>query len=463
MPSFSPEQLARWTGGSWSGPCAAPVTGFATDTRQLKPGQAFVALKTDKRDGHDFLAAAAAAGASTAIVSRRDPVFALTQLLVPDPLAAFQAIAREHRRRFAGKVIGITGSCGKTSTKELLLTLLGGESAGVLATEGNLNNHIGVPLTLTKLDLERHTHAVVEAGISAPGEMKVLASMIEPDASIVTLIAPAHLMELGGLEGVAREKAVLPASVPASGLAIFPEQCASFSSFDRFAARRLVVFPVKTLPLAVQEEGYFYFANAVHDGKTRLAVLAAGRPVELFELRKVSAGMAQNAALALAAALWLGVEPELLRARLAAWRPAHWRGEIVQDAGRMVYLDCYNANPASMKDALANFCEVAPSAEPRLFVLGSMEELGPESGRFHTELGAALPLRSSDRVLAVGAHGEELREGLLKAGASAAQLRVAAGAEEIASEVRAWRGSIFIKGSRKYRLETVLSETAGSH
>ena len=213
MPEFPPSLLAAWTGGRWTAQPVSSLSGFTIDTRQLRSGQVFVALKTGKRDGHDFLATAEMSGASAAIVSTPAEGLRLPQLVVADPLKAFHAIAREHRRLFKGPVIGISGSAGKTSTKNLLALLLGGAEAGVLATEGNLNNHLGVPLTLTRLDPSAHHFAVVEAGISAPREMAPLAAMIEPDIAIVTLVAPAHTAELGGLGGVAAEKAVLPAAV----------------------------------------------------------------------------------------------------------------------------------------------------------------------------------------------------------------------------------------------------------
>ena len=226
MVQFLPDELAAWTGGRWSARPAAPSTGFAIDTRQLQAGQVFVALKTGRRDGPDFLPAAQAAGASAALVASAQPAGAFPQLVVPDPLAAFQEVARRHRRRFEGPVIGISGSAGKTSTKELLALLLGG-GGGVLATEGNLNNQLGVPLTLTRLDPAAHLYAVIEAGIGGPGEMGPLAAMIAPDIAIITLVAPAHLSELGDLAGVAREKALLPAAVKAGGVAIFPASCAA--------------------------------------------------------------------------------------------------------------------------------------------------------------------------------------------------------------------------------------------
>src|SRR4051812_45501053 len=226
MPTFDPNTLAAWTGGRWTHLPSADVTGFHFDTRALRTGEIFVAIRTEKRDGHDFLADAQKAGASAALVAKPNAALSLPQLVVPDPRAAFQAIAREHRRAFLGKVIGISGSAGKTSTKDLLALLLGGEACGVAATEGNLNNLLGVPLTLTRLDSSRHRFAVVEAGISVPGEMKTLADMIEPDVALIPLVAPAHTQELGGIEGVAREKALLPAAVRPAGVAIFPKQTA---------------------------------------------------------------------------------------------------------------------------------------------------------------------------------------------------------------------------------------------
>ncbi len=164
MPLFPPDRLAAWTAGHWTASPAGAVCGFNPDSRTVQSGQVFVALRTDKRDGHDFLPAAAAAGATGALVARARADVALPQLVVADPLAALQEIARLHRRGSGATTIGITGSAGKTSTKNLLARLLGAPPA-VLATEGNLNNFLGVPLTLVRLESGVTRHAVVEAGI----------------------------------------------------------------------------------------------------------------------------------------------------------------------------------------------------------------------------------------------------------------------------------------------------------
>ncbi len=457
MPVFDPRILARWTGGAWTAAPAVPLTGFATDTRLLRPGQVFVALRTEKRDGHAFLGAAAAAGAGAALVSRADPQVALPQLVVADPLAAFQAVAREHRRTFRAPVVGISGSAGKTSTKNLLALLLGGEAGHVLATEGNLNNHLGVPLTLTRLDPAKHRFAVIEAGISASGDMAPLAAMIEPDVAIITLVGPAHLEELGGLDGVAQEKSRLPAAVRTSGIAIFPRRCADFPVFRDLHVRTLMVEPADVLRPAEPPRDRVYFTITQRGDRTAIA-LAYGRPPPLvFTLGRVTDGMAQNAVLALCAALWLGVPRDVIQRRLDAYALAPLRGEIRRVDGRLLYLDCYNANPASMADALVTFDQLAPaSSGPRLFLLGCMEELGPESPAHHRELGAALRLGPDDHVCVLGDQAGDVRDGAVAAGVRPDQVEVVPGVEVMAARFAGFAGAVFVKGSRRYQLERII-------
>lgn len=452
MPEFAPELLARWTDGRWTEEPGRSLTGFAIDTRQLKAGEVFVALRTDKRDGHDFLAAAREAGASAALVSRRVEGVALPQLVVNDPAAAFRAIAREHRRRFDGPVIGVTGSAGKTSTKNLLALLLGPRT---LATEGNLNNTLGVPLTLTRLDPAQHRYAVIEAGISEPGEMELLARMIEPDVAIVTLVAPAHTQDLGGLAGVAQEKALLPARVRESGVAIFHADLRQHAAFRELPVAALHLVRLgqsgqEALPRPVE------FSVEHRGNETVVHLHRSGAAAERFSLRRVSDGMAENAALALTAALWLGESPAALQPRLATWTPGAMRGEIRRTETQLLYLDCYNANPASMRDALAVFTEIAPARERRLYVLGGMEELGAESGHYHHQLGATLRLREQDMVYVIGDEAEAVRTGALAAGARPGQVTVVTSLAPVQEQLREFRGAVFLKGSRKYRLESVL-------
>ena len=456
MPTFAAEKLATWTGGSWTRLPGGALTGFTQDTRRLAPGQGFVALKTGQRDGHDFLDEAQGRGAAAALVAREITGSVLPQLVVADPLTAFQQIAREHRREFHGTVVGVTGSVGKTSTKDLLALLLGG-SPDVLATEGNLNNHIGVPLTLTRLDAATHRAAVVEAGINMTGEMAGLAEMIEPDHSVVTLVAPAHLEKLGSLAGVAVEKSRLPAANRPGGVAVFPVACWAYESF-RTLANPLVLVPENEgmTPVAGRTVKF----NVFHRPDRTEVTLAGQRR---FALRRVSAGMAQNAALALVLAAELGVGDAALQSRLAAWQPSQWRGELRQSGETTVYCDFYNANPASMTDAIDAFNGAVRADLPRLYVLGSMEELGADSAAYHRQLGRTLHLRRGDFLFAIGSQSAALVEGLRENGNDPAQFTVLTDLSPVRERLTDFKGAVFLKGSRRYQLETVLDPHATAH
>jgi UDP-N-acetylmuramoyl-tripeptide--D-alanyl-D-alanine ligase len=456
MASFDPSTLAQWTGGRWTRVPAAP-TGFCVDSRRIKPGQAFVALRTEKRDGHDFLSAARDAGAACAIVSRHVQAVELPQLVVADPLAALQAAARAHRGTFRGPVVAITGSAGKTSTKELVALILGGQAGGVLATEANLNNQIGVALTLTRIDPAAHRFAVVEAGISAPGEMALLAAMISPDVAVVTLVGPAHLAELGGVEGVAREKAVLGAAVADPGACIFPGSCEAYAPFRALARKALVVEPMSPSSPRVAGPGRARFST-LHTGvSTAVSVDCAGQAPLLVTLRRVSDGMAQNVAMAVCAGLRLGIPREDIQRRLLAWRPSPLRGEWRNSEGRLLYLDCYNANPASMADALGAFNAEAPAAQPRLYLLGCMEELGAQAHRYHVDLGRSLRLRPSDHAFVVGSLAAAVRQGAIDSGCRPAQVEVVGSVGPMSARLASFKGAVFVKGSRRYELEKALS------
>lgn len=456
MPTFAAEKMAAWTGGRWTRIPGGAVNGFAQDTRQLTAGQVFVALKTDRRDGHDFLGEAGQRGATAALVGREDKAVALPQLVVDDPLAAFQRIAREHRREFHGTVVGVSGSVGKTSTKDLLALLLGG-AGQVLKTEGNLNNHIGVPLTLTRLDPAVHRAAVIEAGISGPGEMQPLAGMIEPEHSVITLVAPAHLEKLGSLDGVALEKSRLPAANRPGGQAVFPVSCWAYEPF-RALANPLVLVPENEDMTKVAARTVKF--NVFHrPDRTELTLGGRCR----FILRRVSSGMAQNAALALALAGELGVSDSTLQARLADWTPSKWRGELRPFGAATVYCDFYNANPASMTDAIDAFNGAVPANLPRLYVLGCMEELGHAAVLYHRQVGRLLHLRPGDFLFALGDQAEALQDGLLENGNDPARIEVITGLDRVRERLAGFKGAVFLKGSRRYQLETVLEPQATTH
>lgn len=456
MPRFAPAQLADWTQGHWHGVPAGEISGWEIDSRKVKPGQVFVALRTTQRDGHDFLAAAAEAGAAAGLVSTPREDVNLPQLVVGDTLAAFQSIAREHRRQFRGRVVGVTGSAGKTSTKSLLAAMLGGRC---WATPGNLNNHLGVPLSLLALDSRKHDFGVIEAGISGPGEMDALAAMIEPDAAIVTLVDHAHTEGLGNLAGVAREKVKLPRAVVDPGDKIMPAGVAALAPFQLLHETRVVVERVGVLGGKVS--GHHAQFIVTHQREHTMVGFVMGETApETYLLARTTDGMAQNAALAITLARRWGRTPEEIQGGLVGWQPAPLRGEVRQHEGRLVYLDCYNANPAAMRDAVAAFDQMTADEAPRLFVIGGMEELGDESAALHEGVGRDLPLRSTDRVVLIGPDAAALKNGAVAAGAAPAQIEVVFDQSRLGEIFRSSPGPVFIKGSRRYALESLLAEGA---
>jgi UDP-N-acetylmuramoyl-tripeptide--D-alanyl-D-alanine ligase len=320
-----------------------------------------------------------------------------------------------------------------------------------LATQGNLNNYLGIPLTLTKLEPSVHHFAVIEAGINMPGEMKPLAGMIEPDHAIVTLVAPAHLEKLGSLAGVATEKVALLQGVRANGLQVFPVSCWTYEVF-RSLTNPLILVPENEGMTRVT--GRTVKFNVFHRPE-RSEVRLDGK--RTFILRRVSAGMAQNTALALALASELGVSDADLQARLEKWQPSKWRGELRRSGEAVVYCDFYNANPASMSDSIDAFNGSVSADLPRLYVIGCMEELGAASAEYHQQFGRTMHLRRGDFLFVIGGQAAALREGLLENGNDPAQIAVITDLAPVRVRLAGFKGAAFLKGSRRYQLETILS------
>jgi len=457
-PLMDLDEIARGAGGEASGARVA-VSGVTTDSRAVLAGDLFVALVGERFDGHDYVAQALERGAAAALVSRAVAV-GVPQVLVADTRLALGRLAAHWRARFSLPVAALTGSNGKTTVKDMVAAILathcgGGET--VLATEGNLNNFLGVPLTLVRLESGVTRHAVVEAGINMPGEMRGLATMIQPDHALVTLVAPAHLERLGSVETVAHEKSELLRWLPAGGLAVVPWAAWEYPCFRHCGAAACVAVPAGIEPAPSAERTRFVVFTVQHAAAHTEVALHAGGPARRFRLRRVSDGMAQNAVLALLLASALGVSDEQMQRRLEGWEPARLRGELRECDGRPLYLDCYNANPASMADALAVFQQLAPANLPRLYLLGGMEELGAAAADYHRRLGAGLRLRECDRVAVLGPFAAAVEEGLLAAGNARSQVTVAASLEEVRGPLAEFRGAVFVKGSRRFQLESLFS------
>lgn len=360
-------------------------------------------------------------------------------------------IARRYRETFTGKVVGITGSCGKTTVKELLLHLLRGKRS-VHGTEKNLNNTLGVPLTLLKASAAENEFVIVEAGISEKGEMDLLAAMTRPDIAVFTSIGAAHLEGLGSLEGVASEKGKL-ASTDRTAKAYMDQSCEPFVD-TLFEGERLLLREDEELA----ERGSY---RGRIEGEGTVLDLIGEEGLEQYRINGIGKALSANVALAVSVCRDQGLSESELNDRLASWRKEGMRGEWRNVGASRVYVDCYNANPLSMRDALESFLVMSVGAAARLMVIGSMEELGAAAPRLHKELGEYLPVDDEDLVVLVGGNAGDILKGMETAGKSISNTRVFASVEEAESAVAGFEGNVFLKGSRKYRLEKVLDMLPG--
>ena len=455
MPSFDPQHIADWTGGSWLDEPSVAIEGFCFDSRQIKFGQCFVALSSGARDGHEFIEQAAKGGAVAAIVETFKPI-ALPQLKVADSLVALGAIGDAVRSKFSKPVVGITGSCGKTSTKDMLRCLLGEERTH--ATAGNWNNRIGVPMTLFGLDSSSHNFAVIEAGINQPDEMKELGKIIQADLIVLTNIEAAHLELLGSLEGIATEKSFLAEHAKPDSPIILPVDALRYHAFRKLAHRAIVLLPKGApAPDLPCKQIVRYEISKKIENRSVIQPLKVYQNVTIdgrkYPVASSSLGIATNSALAIVAAKYLGIiESEILE-RIELWRPSGNRGCIETFGKQTFYIDCYNANPSSMADALDAFHRGMPQGIARFYILGAMDELGTTALAQHEAIGRLLKLRPEDRVAFVGPN--ELTEAYTSA--IPAQQYIRAGSvEKIKSTIAQFKGAIFLKGSRTYSLEKLL-------
>lgn len=422
----------------------------STDSRTLRPGALFVALSGENFDGHDFVTAAAERGAVAVLVGRTLPI-GIPQVVVSDPLAALSAFAREWRRQFAIPVIGVTGSNGKTTTKELIASILT-RIGPTLVTQGNLNNHIGVPLTLLGLTRE-HRFAIIEMGANHQGEIAHLMSLAEPTIGIVTNAGAAHLEGFGSLQGVALGKGEMFRALPSDGVAVINADDAFASMWrDNRAAEKLLTF-------GFEQQASFMAHKVSAKSDT------AGFSIE-FELvtpegaRSATLALAglhnlRNALGAAAAAYAAGASVDDIVAGLAAMRPVAGRLELKPASnGAFLVDDSYNANPSSLKagvDALRDF------GGKRWLVLGEMKELGASADALHAEVGRYAREAGIERLLAVGERSRFAVEAFGPGAQWFADLDALIA--DARSSLRAGV-AVLIKGSRANKLERVAAALA---
>ncbi len=460
LPRFTSQELAAAAQGSWIGTPPEEVAGVSTDTRQIPKGACFVALRGERFDGHDYLAAAAAAGAACAVVSENRPS-PIPLLTVRDTLTALGALAHFHRRRFDIPVVAVTGSNGKTTTREMVAAILSTRGP-VLRTEGNLNNEVGVPLTLFRLDAS-HSAAVIEMGMSNPGEIARLVRIVEPRIGIVTNATPAHLAGLGTVEAVADAKAELYAGLPENGIAVANADDARMLARAMSSSRRLVTFGVGRKKVA----DVLVLEVLSHDVAGLTFLLGIGNREIAVQIPLVGVHNASNAAGAAAAAVALGTTDREIVAGLRDVRTVGRRLRLARLAsGLSLVDDCYNANPASMSAALATLEELA-SGSPgsrAVAVLGDMLELGPIETEAHRAVGAEAARRGVKQLAAFGPRSR----GVAAAARDSGMPEAAVFQTEEMDALIAWarreltgKDVLLVKGSRGMKLERLVEALGG--
>jgi len=415
-------------------------SGIVTDTRTLGPGALFVALSGERFDGHTFLDQARAAGASGAVVRTGTPkVAGMVWYEVADPLRAYGLLARHRRRMLTGPVVAVTGTNGKTSTKEMLAAALATRFR-VHATRKNLNNLVGVPQTILEApdDIEA---LVVEAGANLPGEIARYREIIEPSIAVVTNVAAGHLEGFGSLEGVRREKLSLVAGVP---VAIIGGTDPAVAADARALAGRVVTAGLPPADVAP--------SRAVLDSSGRPEVTFDGIT---FVVGQLGLHQAANAALVWAVGRELGLDREAVARALGAVTIPDGRGQLTQYGGLTVLNDSYNANPASFR-ALIDLVGRIRGGRRLVFVAGTMRELGPDAARLHQDIAERLAALEPDVLGAVGEFGAALAP---YAGHLGARLITAPDAPSMAEALLGQlKGDelVVLKGSRGVALERII-------
>jgi UDP-N-acetylmuramoyl-tripeptide--D-alanyl-D-alanine ligase len=453
------EEVARYSGGHLlKGDPMLAVDRLHTDTRTLAAGDCFVALQGDRFDGHAFVGQVKNRGAVAALVSRRpspaDVPEDLALVEVPDTLEALQRFAATYRRLLSVHVVGVTGSSGKTSTKELIASVLRVRFK-TKATEGNLNNHIGVPLTLIRLD-EDDQYGVVEMGMNHPGEIAPLVKMAAPEIGVISSIGPAHIEFFEDQAGIAVEKAELIAALPPEGLAVL-------NSDDEWS-RRIADRTRARIAWVGSGPDSTWRAEELHVESDHLSFLlrhnGSSARVRLPVVNRI---MVSNALLAAAVGRECGMTMDEIARGLEAVKLPGARMQVLNIEGAWIINDSYNANPDSMKAALIALREF-PNAARRLAVLGSMGELGLHATELHFDAGEFAAKQGVEFLIAVGPHADSYARGAIAGGLTHHQIISATDSEEAAAVLKPMLregDAVLVKGSHFMGLERLVDALSG--
>ncbi len=449
------QRAAQWCGGELRDvPDPAFVaTGYSIDSRTVQPGEIFFAVSGERFDGHEFVNAAIKNGAAAAVVSR-SKVAAIpgpsALILVDEPLLALQHLAAAVRRHWGKRVVGITGSAGKTTTKEAIAAVLGAQFH-VLKSHGNLNNGFGLPLQLLKLERE-HDVAVIEMGMSSAGEIAALARIASPEWGVVTNVGNAHAEFFpDGIAGVARAKYELIESLPAHGVAFLNCDDAYVSQFGRDFAGRAIYFghgPCAD-PRAESTESLGTEGLRVH--------VQAGERRASFHLQLLGEHNVSNALAAIAVGMASGIPLESCCAALAALQPDERRGRVIGFRGAKVINDSYNSNPEALKAMIDTLARL-PVAENgrRILVAGEMLELGPQSAALHSACGEKAAAAGIDLVIGVRGQARDIVAAAARHGAQALFFETPEEAGEWLRQNVEPGDAVLLKASRGVRLERAL-------
>lgn len=414
------------------------VSGVSTDSRTVQPGDLFFALSGEKFDGDRFVDAAFAAGAAAAVTHR--PHATGTCLIHPNPLEALQTLAARHRDRCHARVIAITGSCGKTTSKDMAAALLGARYPTV-KTLGNLNNDIGCPLSLLRVGPDTR-FAIIEMGANHSGEIAALCRIARPEESAVTMVAPAHLEGFGSVERVAAAKSEILEALPADG-------CFYVNTDDPLCVKMSARHPGRKVLFGSQGDVRLQSLHFDNDGEMVLSICPIGR----IRLPLAIRAHATNVLLAVAIGLEHGIDEFEGPLREACKTASRFR--VVRISPWTFLDDTYNANPASMKAALEALADYPGNR--KIALLGSMFELGDAAAALHAEIGAAAASLGIDWLWAIGPHAGDMIAGARAEGIGDAE--VFDTHEAMAAAVRARAAGddvVLLKGSRGMKMETVL-------
>jgi len=431
----------------------AVAMGYSIDSRTLNPGDLFIAIAGEHFDGHEYVAAAMEKGAAGAVVQAEkaqadknvdgDP---LRLLRVEDTVKALQSLGAAARRLWGKPLLAVTGSAGKTTTKEILAHILATRFR-VMKSTGNLNNHIGLPLQLLKLEAE-HDLAVVEMGMNHAGEIRALGALAHHDLAVVTTVAPVHLEFFGSLKEIARAKYEIVETLHPGGVAVLNADDDYVCQFGRDFKGKVVTFGIKR---AADVSAQKIKLNGAEGSTFELVVDNVGEPVT-FPL--VGEHNIYNALAAAAAAMDRGVMPSQAAMALSSIRPPDKRGQVLNIGGATIINDCYNSNPRALEAMIDTLASM--KAERHILVVGEMLELGPTAEALHRESGRHAAEKKIDLVIGVRGMAQALAEAACGAGIQAQFVETPEQAGEWLARNLRPGDAVLLKASRGVKLERAL-------